>query len=298
MLIAQVSSPRFRKPRLQRMPAQTGTPMESQACPSCGARAGGRAECQGLFDQLGALAWSDPRRAAVHNLVVDAYCLQHPDQYCESAKSYAAHLTRLCCALEFGGQPCLYWAIPRWLDGKVQLQKPLALRVRGAEVGREGPTSEAVGVARSGRRDGRRCTRRSEQRCVCRTRQGMGQVRVGGLRVTTGLGKGVDAGGRWSVVSSVILQCTPSPPTTINTHRLTRGRGGLCHGSSRHWLASSTGCPQGPPSWTSAAAQGITRAPSPSTVLTLSVPASTFPSPCSARQRRVRRERGSSLAMR
>ena|SRR5437867_3117017 len=26
----------------------------------------------------------------------------------------------------------LYWAIPRWLDGKVQLQKPLALRVRGA----------------------------------------------------------------------------------------------------------------------------------------------------------------------
>jgi len=166
-------------------------------------------------------------------------------------------------------------------------------------VGREGPTSQAVGVARSGRRDGRRCTRRSEQRCVCRTSQGMGQVRVGGLRVTTGLGKGVDAGGnRWSVVSSVILQCTPSPPTTINTQRLTRGRGGLCHGSSSHWLASSTGCPQGPPSWTSAAAQGITRAPSPSTVLTLSVPASTFPSPCSARQRRVRRERGSSLAMR
>ena len=114
------------------MPARTGTPMESQACPSCGARAGGQAECQGLFDQLGALAWSDPRRAAVHNLVVDAYCLQHPDQYCESAKSYAAHLTRLCCALEFGGQPCLYWAIPRWLDGKVQLRKPLALRVRGA----------------------------------------------------------------------------------------------------------------------------------------------------------------------
>src|SRR2546426_7860628 len=34
---------------------------------------------------------------------------------------------------------------------------------------------------------------------------------------------------------------SPSPPTTINTHRLTRGRGGLCHGSSRHWLASSTG---------------------------------------------------------
>ena len=50
--------------------------MESQACPSCGARAGGQAECQGLFDQLGALAWSDPRRAAVHNLVVDVYCLR------------------------------------------------------------------------------------------------------------------------------------------------------------------------------------------------------------------------------
>ena len=106
-------------------------PTGAEACPACGTRAAGRAGCQALFDELGALAWSDPRCAAVHNLAVDTYAMQHPEEYCKSAKSYAAHLTGLCCALEFGGEPNLYWAIPRWLDGTVQLDKPAVLPARG-----------------------------------------------------------------------------------------------------------------------------------------------------------------------
>jgi Family of unknown function (DUF5946) len=35
-----------------------------------------------------------------HRLAVDAYCLQHPLRYCESAKSLAAHLCGLCIRFE------------------------------------------------------------------------------------------------------------------------------------------------------------------------------------------------------
>jgi hypothetical protein len=113
----------------QASPAMPATPTES--CPSCGANAGGRAGCQALFDETSALAWSDPERARVHNLVVDAYCMQHPDEYCKSAKSFAAHLTGLCCAMEFGGSSKRYWAIARWLDGNAELEKPVLLQARG-----------------------------------------------------------------------------------------------------------------------------------------------------------------------
>lgn len=48
-----------------------------------------------------------------------------------SAKSYAAHLTRLCCGLEWGGDPEVYAAIQRWLNGPVALEKPAAPDQRG-----------------------------------------------------------------------------------------------------------------------------------------------------------------------
>ncbi len=71
------------------------------------------------------------RLAAVHDLAFDAYCMQHPDRYCRSAKSYAAHLTRLCCGLEYAGSPSVYAAIRRWLDGKVNLARPERLQDLG-----------------------------------------------------------------------------------------------------------------------------------------------------------------------
>ena len=57
--------------------------------------------------------------------------MQHPERYCRSAKSYAAHLTRLCCGLERGGDPWLYGAIQKWLNGAVASEKPEAPSDRG-----------------------------------------------------------------------------------------------------------------------------------------------------------------------
>ena len=53
--------------------------------------------------------------------------MQHVETYCRSAKSYAAHLTRLCCGLEFGGDPEVYAAIQSWLNGASPVAKPSIL---------------------------------------------------------------------------------------------------------------------------------------------------------------------------
>jgi hypothetical protein len=112
-------------------------PMNSAHCPDCGAPvAGGRAGCQALYDALavpgsGALGGPNRLGGMRRDLAFDAYCMQHPDTYCRSAKSYAAHLTRLCCGLEYGGDPQVYRAIQRWLNGVVPLEKPEMLAERG-----------------------------------------------------------------------------------------------------------------------------------------------------------------------
>jgi hypothetical protein len=102
-------------------------------CPDCNAPvSGGREGCQALFDVLAALVYTDLQRAAVHQLAFDAYCMQHPDTYGLSAKSYAAHLTRLCCGVEFGGDHRIYRAIPRWLSGRSPVAKPDVPEFRGS----------------------------------------------------------------------------------------------------------------------------------------------------------------------
>jgi hypothetical protein len=101
-------------------------------CPECGATVvGGQAGCQSLFEEIGFRATQHPAIAAVHWLAVDAYCMQHVERYCVSAKSYAAHLTGLCCGVEHGGDRQIYAAIQRWLNGKVALDKPSVLSQRG-----------------------------------------------------------------------------------------------------------------------------------------------------------------------
>lgn len=100
-------------------------------CPACGAPLGGRAGCQAVFDAVGALSWTSPVRGAVHNLAVDTYAMQHPEEYGRSAKSYAAHLLGLCCGIEHPGDAKLYWSIARWLDGGKLLDKPPLLASRG-----------------------------------------------------------------------------------------------------------------------------------------------------------------------
>jgi hypothetical protein len=47
--------------------------------------------------------FSDVAYFRVHRLMVDVYSLHHPDRYCASGKSLAAHLTGLGVLLERGG---------------------------------------------------------------------------------------------------------------------------------------------------------------------------------------------------
>jgi hypothetical protein len=95
-------------------------------CPSCGAKVeGGAPGCQRLFDQVSLrLTTSGNLAYTVRRLAVDCYCLQHPDTYCVSAKSLAAHLTGLCWAMEFDGREPGLKAVQAWLNGRVPLVKP------------------------------------------------------------------------------------------------------------------------------------------------------------------------------
>jgi hypothetical protein len=107
--------------------------IDTNRCPECGAAvAAGRAGCQALYDAFAAQAYGDLAYASLHDLAFDTYCMQHPDTYCRSAKSYAAHLTRLCCGLEHGSAAGVYAAIQIWLNGSVALEKPAVPPQRGA----------------------------------------------------------------------------------------------------------------------------------------------------------------------
>ena len=95
-------------------------------CPDCGALVSGAREgCNALWHEL---FYSGATTVAAF----DAYCMQHLEQYCASAKSYAAHLTRLCCGVEFDGDPRVYAAIQKWLNGNRLLEKPSILPFLGS----------------------------------------------------------------------------------------------------------------------------------------------------------------------
>lgn len=100
-------------------------------CPACGAPLGGRAGCQAAFDSLSARSYSSPARGAVHNLLVDVYAVQHPEEYGVSAKSYIRHLYALGVLLEFPGNARLYWATPARGRPVPAPPKPALLRSRG-----------------------------------------------------------------------------------------------------------------------------------------------------------------------
>lgn len=113
---------------MTKTPPAARSSQDPERCPACGAAIpGGRAGCQALWDELTARAYGDLGYAAVHDLAFDAYCMQHLETYCRSAKSYAAHLTRLCCGLEYEGSPAVYAAIQKWLNGRAPVEKPETL---------------------------------------------------------------------------------------------------------------------------------------------------------------------------
>lgn len=101
-------------------PTRTGA-----ICTECGAVArGGRAACQTLFDEVLAREFGDYRYFREHRLTVDVYSLQHPAEYMRSAKSYAAHLTGICAALEEDAAATTNRAVQQWLSGPKVLARP------------------------------------------------------------------------------------------------------------------------------------------------------------------------------
>jgi hypothetical protein len=70
-------------------------------CSGCGVQIeGGTAGCRALFDGLALRRFSELAYAQLQFKMVDTYAVQHPDEFCSSAKSLAAHLCGLCIAQE------------------------------------------------------------------------------------------------------------------------------------------------------------------------------------------------------
>lgn len=102
-------------------------------CDGCGLSiAGGTTGCQSIMDEQLALHFGNAAYFGVHRLLVDAYSLQHPDRYCVSFKSLAAHLAHLCWTVERGGSRAVpSEAIRRWVERHPHLEKPPLPESRG-----------------------------------------------------------------------------------------------------------------------------------------------------------------------
>lgn len=102
-------------------------------CTGCGLTlAGGDDGCLALYREIMARGFSGAPPVARDRLAWDTYCLQHPERYCISAKSLAAHLGGLCWGLEYGGHASGYAALQRLLNGPARFDKPALPAARGA----------------------------------------------------------------------------------------------------------------------------------------------------------------------
>jgi hypothetical protein len=112
--------------------------MEPTRCEGCGLELeGGTIGCQVLFEQACAANHERPGPTRSHRVFVDAYSLQHPQRYCESAKSLFAHMGGLLVEFECDGDPAVLEAQRKSLDGRVRLPRPDPPAVRGKLTVRE-----------------------------------------------------------------------------------------------------------------------------------------------------------------
>lgn len=124
-------------------------------CEGCGlVIANGADGCQAAFDAFRVREVRELASGyASTRLTIDVYSLQHPDRYCVSAKSLAAHLTGLAWSIEQGGSERGLQIPQRWLNSPGKLVKPGLPRERGAltiayVAAAESPDDYAVRLAR------------------------------------------------------------------------------------------------------------------------------------------------------
>ena len=97
-------------------------------CTDCGAFVDqGNDGCRRLFEEILAKEFSDYRYGRIHRLTVDSYALQHPDAYMRSGKSFAAHLTGMCAAMEFEDTHVVNQSVQKWLSTNPPVEKPAQL---------------------------------------------------------------------------------------------------------------------------------------------------------------------------
>jgi uncharacterized protein DUF5946 len=115
------------------MSASENENTSGQVCQDCGATvAQGKAGCLKIFEEILAREFGDYRYGRIHRLTVDAYSLQHPDDYMRSGKSFAAHLTGACAALEIEDPSSINRTVQKWLSTNPTIEKPMDLpRWRG-----------------------------------------------------------------------------------------------------------------------------------------------------------------------
>jgi Family of unknown function (DUF5946) len=102
-----------------------GPSSDTARCGACGAPLRAFGDCRAVFDELLAREFGDYRYARLHRLTVDTYALQHPEQFMRSAKSFAAHLTGMCAALETEEAAAINRSVQQWLNGVKSLERPL-----------------------------------------------------------------------------------------------------------------------------------------------------------------------------
>ena len=99
-------------------------PALAARCKACGASLPEGTDCQGLFDEILAREFGDFRYGRLHRLTVDTYSLQHPERYMRSGKSFAAHLTGMCAALDGDLPHDINRSVQQWLNGPQRIPRP------------------------------------------------------------------------------------------------------------------------------------------------------------------------------
>ena len=109
-------------------------PLANSICIECGARVPSEFKSCDVF--IVSLMGHPRLKSAPrpNRLAIDAFALQHPKRWCKSAKSYAGHLTGLCCGIEFSGSEKVHHAIQKWLSTSADnlgLLRPEEPKLRG-----------------------------------------------------------------------------------------------------------------------------------------------------------------------